>query len=91
MFMPLDDPAVDKHWGKAELAQMKAREREEAERKVHEGLLHWVNFFKNSDKYDFVGYVKKPEGWPGTEPVRRLCENAAKQRKVRSIPEKEGK
>ncbi|KXX79942.1 Membrane-associated progesterone-binding protein 4 [Madurella mycetomatis] len=91
MFMPLDDPTVDRHWSKAELAQMKAKEREEAERKVHEGLLHWVNFFKNSDKYDFVGYVKRPEGWPGTEPVRRLCDTAAKQRKVRSIPDKEGK
>ncbi|KAL2024362.1 hypothetical protein VTK56DRAFT_8844 [Thermocarpiscus australiensis] len=90
MFLPLDDPAVDGHWGAAELERMRAAERAEAERKVHEGLLHWVNFFKNHKKYEFVGYVKRPEGWPGTEPRRKLCEAAAKRRKPRKIPGKGG-
>lgn len=90
MFLPLDDPVVDRHWTAAQLAELKKQEMAEAERKVQEGLTHWVNFFKNSPKYDFVGYVKRPEGWPGTEPKRPLCEQAAKGRKKRVIP-KEGK
>ncbi|KAK3304709.1 uncharacterized protein B0T15DRAFT_251269 [Chaetomium strumarium] len=90
MFLPLDDPAVDRHWSGAELAQLRAKERAEAEKKVHEGLAHWVDFFRNNPKYDFVGYVKKPEGWPGTEPRRPLCEAAAKGRKRRVVPGQEG-
>lgn len=89
MFLPLDDPAVDKHWSKAELAEIKKREREEADRKVQDALAHWVNFFKNNPKYEFVGYVKQEEGWPGTEPVRPLCEAAAKGRKKRVVPGQE--
>lgn len=86
MFLPLDDAAVDRHWTAEELERMRAAERAEAERKVHEGLLHWVNFFKNNPKYDFVGYVKRPEGWPETEPRRKLCDAAAKRRKPRTVP-----
>ncbi|KAK3386595.1 hypothetical protein B0H63DRAFT_138244 [Podospora didyma] len=89
MYLPLDDPTVDKHWSKAELEAMRNNEREEALKKVHEGLLHWVNFFANNKKYPFVGYVKRPEGWPGTEPVRRLCDSAAQNRMPRKIPGKE--
>jgi hypothetical protein len=87
MFLPLDDPVVDRHWSAAEMREMKRKEMEEAERKVEEGLAHWVNFFKNSPKYEFVGYVKKPAGWPGTEPVRKLCDAAVKGRKKRTVPE----
>ncbi|KAK3343617.1 hypothetical protein B0T25DRAFT_554766 [Lasiosphaeria hispida] len=89
MFRPLDDPTgVDRHWSKEELAELKAKERADAERQVYEGLLHWVNFFKNSQKYNFVGYVNRPEGWPGTEPQRQLCEAAQSTRLKRQIPEK---
>lgn len=86
MYLPLDDPAVDKHFSRAELKEMKKKEREEALKKVHDGLKHWVDFFAKSDKYRKVGYVKMPKGWPGTEPRRPLCEAAAKGRKVRKIP-----
>lgn len=86
MYLPLDDPAVDQHWSKAELEALKQKEREEAEKRVQQGLEHWVNFFRDSPKYDFVGYVKQPEGWPGTEPMRPLCESAAKGRKRRVVP-----
>jgi hypothetical protein len=89
MFLPLDDPAVDRHWSKAQLAEMREAEMAEARRKVDEGLSHWVNFFKKSDKYHFVGYVKRAEGWPGTEPVRGLCEQAQKGRKKRVVPGQE--
>ncbi|KAK3370861.1 hypothetical protein B0T24DRAFT_627218 [Lasiosphaeria ovina] len=89
MYLPLDDPAVDRHWTKAQLDELRAAEREEALRRVHEGLLHWVNFFASNKKYPFVGYVRRPDGWPGTEPVRRLCDVAASQRKPREIPGKE--
>ncbi|KAK3990746.1 membrane-associated progesterone-binding protein 4 [Cladorrhinum sp. PSN332] len=91
MYLPIDDPVADKHWSKAELAELKKKELEEAQKKVHDGLKHWVDFFAKSTKYNFVGYVKKPKGWPGTEPVRRLCDTAAKQRKTRTIPPKEEK
>ncbi|KAK4135759.1 cytochrome b5 [Trichocladium antarcticum] len=88
MFLPLDDPAVDAHWSAAELEAMKKTERDEAARKVHEGLKHWVDFFKNHGKYEFVGHVRQPAGWPETEPRRELCEPAAKGRKVRVVVEK---
>jgi len=88
MFLPLDDPSVDKHWDKAELEKLRARELEEANQKVFEGLDHWVKFFANSKKYSFVGYVKLPEGWPGTEPIRPLCQIAKDRRSPRTIPEK---
>jgi hypothetical protein len=91
MFLPLDDPAVDAQFSKEELADMKKREREVADKKVYEGLKHWVNFFRDHGKYEFVGYVKQPKGWPGTEPRRKLCDSAAKGRKVRVAKGKEGK
>lgn len=86
MFLPLDDPSIDRHWSKEELAKLKEKELAEALQKVHEGLEHWVKFFANSKKYPFVGYVKRPPGWPGTEPIRPLCEAAAKTRMKRKIP-----
>jgi len=89
MYLPLEDPTgVDRHWSAAELAALRKQERAAAEKKVHDGLAHWVNFFKNNAKYDFVGYVKRPPGWPATEPRRKLCETAAKNRKKRVVPEK---
>ena len=86
MFLPLDDPSVDRLYKPAELAALKEKERAEAAQKVHEGLDHWVKFFASSKKYPFVGYVKKPAGWPGTEPVRTLCAAAQKNRMKRKAP-----
>ncbi|KAK3320524.1 hypothetical protein B0T19DRAFT_373834 [Cercophora scortea] len=88
MFLPLDDQAVDKHFTRDEFEALRAKELAEAQRKVHEGLLHWVKFFANSKKYPFVGYVKRPAGWPGTEPRRKLCKAAAEGRKTRTVPPK---
>jgi len=86
MFLPLDDPAVDRQFTQAEFDALKKKELETAQQKVHDALAHWVNFFKNSKKYHFVGYVKRPAGWPGTEPKRKLCDAAQKGRKNRKLP-----
>lgn len=86
MFLPLDDPSIDRLYKPEELAALKEQERAEAMKKVHEGLDHWVKFFASSVKYPFVGYVVRPKGWPGTEPVRQLCEAAQKNRMKRKVP-----
>ncbi|KAI0399220.1 putative heme binding protein [Xylaria palmicola] len=86
MYLPLDDPVVDAHWPPAELAALKEKERADALRRVHEGLLHWVRFFENSPKYNKVGYVKRPKNWLDNEPRRPLCKPAAKGRTKRTIP-----
>ncbi|KAK0740418.1 hypothetical protein B0T18DRAFT_331915 [Schizothecium vesticola] len=86
MFLPLDDPSIDRLYKPAELTALKEQERAEAAKKVHEGLDHWVKFFASSPKYPFVGYVVRPAGWPGTEPVRQLCEAAQKNRMKRKVP-----
>ncbi|KAM7206432.1 hypothetical protein V8F20_002781 [Naviculisporaceae sp. PSN 640] len=91
MYLPIDDPAIDKHFTKEEFVALRKKEMEDALKKVHDGLEHWVKFFKNSKKYSFVGYVKRPKGWPGTEPRRKLCDDAAKNRKRREPPGKEAK
>ncbi len=86
MYLPLDDPEVDSHWRPAELAALKEKERAEALKRVHDGLLHWVNFFENSPKYNKVGYLKRPKNWLASEPRRPLCKSAAKGRTKRTIP-----
>ncbi|KAK4102488.1 cytochrome b5 [Parathielavia hyrcaniae] len=89
MFLPLDDPAVDRHWSAQELEEMRGREREAALKKVDDALRHWAEFFRKKPEYEFVGYVRMPEGWPDTEPRRPLCEQAAKRRKSRVVPGQE--
>ncbi|KAI0025637.1 putative heme binding protein [Xylariomycetidae sp. FL0641] len=89
MFLPLDDAAVDAHWSADELAALKEKELAEAQRKVHEGLLHWVKFFENNPTYPRVGYVQRPKNWLDSEPRKELCHNAAKGRKPRKIPSEE--
>jgi hypothetical protein len=90
MYIPIDDPAIDSHWSAEELARMRVAEREDALRRVHEGLKHWVDFFAKSTKYRRVGWVKLPPGWLDQAPVRKLCDVAAKGRSKRKIPVKEG-
>lgn len=87
MFLPLDDPGVDAHFSASELAEMRARELEEAKRQVHEALKHWVDFFGKSKKYRYVGRVKRKRGWLAAEPRRELCAPAQKGRSKRKIPE----
>lgn len=86
MFLPLDDPEVDRHWTTAQLAQLKEQELDDARRRVHEALAHWVGFFENSGRYQKVGYVKRAKNWLDKEPLKPLCEAAAKARKPRMIP-----
>ncbi|KAI0013249.1 hypothetical protein F4779DRAFT_564627 [Xylariaceae sp. FL0662B] len=87
MFLPLDDPEVDQHFTAAELAELREKELAEAQQRVHDALLHWVNFFQNSPKYPKVGYVKREKDWLDKEPRKRLCDVAAKGRRPRKIPE----
>lgn len=87
MFLPLDDPDVDAHFSSTELKLLREQERRHAAQKVHDGLKHWVDFFANSPKYTFVGYVRRPADWLDKTPPPPLCEQAAKGRKPRKIPE----
>ncbi|KAH8900875.1 cytochrome b5 [Thozetella sp. PMI_491] len=87
MYLPIDDPAVDKHWSAADMTKLKEQELAEAKKRVHDGLKHWVDFFAKSKKYQFVGYVKRPKGWPNNEPKRKLCDAAAQGRAKRQIPQ----
>lgn len=86
MYLPLDDPEVDSHFTSAELKNLRAQEKRQAEKKTHEALKHWVDFFANSPKYSLVGYVKRPADWLEKEPERELCAQATKGRKPRKIP-----
>ncbi len=87
MFLPLDDASIDKHWSAADMKQLKEKELADANQRVYDGLKHWVDFFAKSKKYHFVGYVKRPKGWPDSEPRRKLCDSAAAARAKRQIPE----
>ncbi|KAI0541333.1 hypothetical protein GGR58DRAFT_16500 [Xylaria digitata] len=86
MYLPLDDPEFDSRWSPEEFAALKEKERADALQRVHDALLHWVNFFENSPKYSKVGYVKRPKNWLDNEPRRPLCKSAAKGRTKRTIP-----
>lgn len=86
MFLPLDDPEVDRHWSYDEMQKKMAEERAEALRMVEQTLKHWVDFFSKSDKYMKVGRVKREEGWLEKAKPPKLCEQAAKGRVKRKIP-----
>jgi predicted heme/steroid binding protein len=87
MFLPLDDPEVDSHFTSQQLEEMKKKEWETAQRKVNEGLTHWVQFFANSPKYQKVGYLVREKDWLEKEPRKKLCASAAKGRKKRKLPD----
>lgn len=92
MYLPLEDPEVDgQYWTKSELKILREQEKRQADKKVYDGLKHWVDFFGNSKKYTFVGYVKRPADWLEKEPRKTLCEQAAKGRKPRKVPEEKKK
>ncbi|ORY64355.1 uncharacterized protein BCR38DRAFT_409729 [Pseudomassariella vexata] len=87
MFIPLDDPEVDRLYTAAELEALKKEEREQAEQKVYETFAHWAKFFENSAKYQKVGEVKREKNWLEKEPRKKLCDTAAKGRPKRKAPE----
>lgn len=86
MFLPIEDPEVNKHFSAAELEEMRQKEREEADRKMHDALKHWVQFFRNHKKYRNVGRVKRRIDWLEKEPKRKLCKQAQEGRPRRKIP-----
>ncbi|KIE02661.1 Cytochrome b5, partial [Metarhizium majus ARSEF 297] len=83
MFLPVDDPEVDKYFTTAEMEKMREEELAAAREKAHGALQHWVKFFANSKKYHRVGYVKREEGWLDKLPRRQLCAQAQNRRKNR--------
>ncbi|KAL7798187.1 cytochrome b5 [Trichoderma ceciliae] len=83
MFLPLDDPETDAQWTTAEMKELKAKELAVAQRKVHDALSHWINFFGSSKKYHRVGYVKREKNWLEKQPRRELCAPAQQGRSKR--------
>ncbi|KHO01860.1 Cytochrome b5 [Metarhizium album ARSEF 1941] len=83
MFLPIDDPDVDKYFTTAEMDKMREEEMAAAREKVHGALQHWVDFFAKSKKYHRVGYVKREPGWLEKLPRRQLCAQAQSRRKKR--------
>jgi predicted heme/steroid binding protein len=86
MYLPLDDPSIDRHFTADELRKMRVQERKEAKEKVHEALKHWVDFFAKSPKYPEVGRVKREKDWLKGVKRRELCEPARNGRQKRKIP-----
>jgi len=58
------------------LKNRREKRREEARKKVKEGIDHWDKFFRDHDKYFYVGTVVHPsmEG----KPVPKLCTKGGK-------------
>ncbi|KAI9655706.1 MAG: hypothetical protein M1829_000618 [Trizodia sp. TS-e1964] len=79
-----DDLDVDgKKLTKQQVKIRREQERLFARKKVAEGVKHWEDFFGNSDKYFFVGKVKRETGWLEKIPQRELCESAKNSRPIR--------
>lgn len=87
MFLPVDDPEVDKYFTTAEMERMRGEEMAAAKERAFEALNHWVKFFANSKKYHRVGFVKRGEGWLEKLPRRELCAQAQKGRQTRKRKE----
>jgi predicted heme/steroid binding protein len=81
MFVPVDDDG-DEGEGeeggltKAQVKIRREREVREAKRRVQEAVQHWEGFFRNSDRYFYVGRVVGREGWEERVERRGLCEKA---------------
>ncbi|KAJ2903392.1 hypothetical protein MKZ38_009969 [Zalerion maritima] len=88
MFMPIDDPETDAQFDPEELANMREKELEGAQKKVYDALKHWADFFAKSEKYFRVGTLVMPEGWQDEEPPE-MCDVALKGRKKRKLLKKE--
>ncbi|KAK6225756.1 cytochrome b5-like Heme/Steroid binding domain-containing protein [Colletotrichum tabaci] len=90
MFLPLDDPEIDRHWSYDDMQRLQEEELAAARAKVHDALKHWVDFFSKSDKYGAVGKVRRDPDWLEKEPKKKLCEQAQKGRVPRKLPGQEG-
>ncbi|OLN87164.1 Membrane steroid-binding protein 1 [Colletotrichum chlorophyti] len=86
MFLPLDDPEIDRHWSYDDMKKLQEEELRTAQQKVHDALKHWVDFFSKSDKYTKVGMVKREPDWLAKEKKKKLCDQAQKGRVKRTIP-----
>ncbi|CAK7262842.1 hypothetical protein SEPCBS119000_000192 [Sporothrix epigloea] len=87
MFLPIDNPEVDNYWTAVELAQKKADELDQAKKRVRDSVQHWVDFFKKSPKYQFVGKLVREPGWEGD--MKPLCKAAQDGRAYRETPRTE--
>ncbi|KAK2002489.1 cytochrome b5-like Heme/Steroid binding domain-containing protein [Colletotrichum falcatum] len=90
MFLPLDDPEIDRNWSYDDMQRLREEELAAARARVHEALKHWVDFFSNSDKYAMVGRVKRDPDWLSREKEKKLCAQAQKARVRRKLPGQEG-
>lgn len=86
MFLPIDDPETDRQFAPELLREMRAKERVEAKKKVHDALKHWVDFFGKSPKYTKVGFVKMEKDWKKNTPRPKLCDSAQQGRVKRVVP-----
>ncbi|OAA57574.1 membrane-associated progesterone receptor [Niveomyces insectorum RCEF 264] len=87
MYLPLDDPDIDRQWSPEELARKKEEERAEAHQRMHDALKHWVEFFRKSEKYPYVGQLVREPGWEGER--KPLCKIAQDGRVPRKAPGEE--
>jgi predicted heme/steroid binding protein len=84
MYIPSDDPEIDALWSKGQLKALKEQEIRFARSQVEQNVKKWVDFFKDSEKYPFIGFVKRPE--PTGEPPE-LCKTAREGRPKRRKPD----
>lgn len=66
---------------KKELRRRAEERRREAWERVVKAIAHWEGFFRNHDKYRYVGVVKHRD--ISGEPVKPICENALKKRPLK--------
>lgn len=88
MFMPRDDPEIDRLYTSGELKKKKEQEKRVAQKDAFNALKHWVDFFANSPKYIKVGQVKRPAGWKMEDlgDIPPLCKKADEGRPKRAAP-----
>lgn len=83
-FLPTDDAAIDALFPPPQLRALKDQERRLARAEVESSVKKWTDFFRDSDKYHFVGYVVRPEP-TGAPP--ELCKVASDGRPKRRRPD----
>ncbi|KAG0649302.1 Membrane steroid-binding 2 [Hyphodiscus hymeniophilus] len=74
--------------GKVTEAEKKRRREEDAEEvkeKIEEAMAHWINFFKNSPKYNEVGVIVGRKPLDEDRADIGLCEDALKKRPVKGV------
>ena len=66
--------------GPKEIQKRRKRDAEEAKKGVEDKLTHWINFFKNNQKYSVVGKVVHDKDKPAAPTI---CEAAMKKRPMK--------